>query len=116
MQFLRNTKLIARFMLVWFALSIGVAISSPMVKPQEQELICAGAGVMKMQSLDDDGTSLLTTLDCPLCATSNAPPPLASPSGKALPEPVFVSPYFPAAHLSLSATAPLPARGPPSFS
>jgi hypothetical protein len=33
MQYLRNTSNIIRFVLVWFALSVGVAIASPMVQP-----------------------------------------------------------------------------------
>ncbi|MFZ2739494.1 MAG: hypothetical protein WBI20_11555 [Burkholderiaceae bacterium] len=116
MPFLRQTQLIARFMLAWFVLSVGVAIASPMVKPQVQELICAGAGVMKMQTLDDEGTLSSPTLDCPWCAASNAAPPLASPIGMSQLEPVFVAPYDPAERPSMLVAAPLPARGPPVFS
>jgi len=61
MQTLRNAHLIACFMLVWFALSIGVAIASPLVKPPAMTMIVLNA---------DDGNQQTSrpTLDCPLCA------------------------------------------------
>ncbi len=118
MQTLRNAHLLARFVLVWFALSIGVAIASPLVKPQAMELICSGMGVMKLQIQGDDGSSDLkaNTLDCPLCATSCAPPPFA----RLTPEPVqplaYVLQSIPSAILAALTAAPPPARGPPAFS
>ena len=77
MQTLRNARSIARFVLVWFALSMGVAIASPLVKPQAMELICAGTGVMKFVKQGADGSAepVSLTLDCPLCANLGAPPP-----------------------------------------
>lgn len=77
MQTLRNVHFLARLVLVWFALSIGVAIASPLVKPQAMALICAGTGVMKFIPQGDDGTTeaVSLTLDCPLCANLGAPPP-----------------------------------------
>jgi hypothetical protein len=118
MQTLRNAHLIARFVLVWFALFIGVAIASPLVKPQAMELICSSMGVMKIQVLGDDDSSGLSTqtLDCPLCATSCAPPPMASLP----PEPVqplaYVLQSIPSAIIAALTAAPPPARGPPVFS
>lgn len=44
MSSLRHTKLLARFVLVWFALSIAAAIASPLVRPQALELICSLVG------------------------------------------------------------------------
>ncbi len=80
MTALRNAHHLARFVLVWFALSLGVAIASPLVKPQAMELICSGAGAMKLVIQTDDGGQEVTglTLDCPLCAASSAPPPPAA--------------------------------------
>ena len=118
MQTLRNAHLIARFVLVWFALSIGVAIASPLVKPQAMELICSSMGVMKMQVQGGNGSQDLTpkTLDCPLCATSCAPPPMATLA----PEPVsplaYVLQSIPSAIIAALTAAPPPARGPPAFS
>ena len=77
LQTLRNAQSIVRFVLVWFALSMGVAVASPLVKPQAMELICAGTGVMKFVKQGDDGATATAnpTLDCPLCANLGAPPP-----------------------------------------
>ncbi len=115
MQTLRNAHLIARFMLVWFALSIGVAIASPMVKPQGLQLVCSGSGSMKVIASDEDGNSAASghTLDCPLCASISAPPPMdivafgsVAPQAYALPQPETTPPTGVGA-------APPPARGPP---
>jgi hypothetical protein len=83
MQTLRNAHQIARFVLVWFALSIGVAIASPLVKPQNTLLVCSATGALTVQAEpgNDDGNGaapLPHTLDCPLCAALSAPPPQPS--------------------------------------
>jgi hypothetical protein len=117
MQTLRNAHLIARFMLVWFALSIGVAIASPMVKPQGLQLVCSGSGSMKVVASNDDGKSGSSshTLECPLCASISAPPPMdivgfgsAAPQAYALLQP-DTSPR------ACVWAAPPPARGPPTL-
>ncbi len=118
MQTLRNTRTLARLVLVWFALTVGAAIASPLLKPQSFDLICTGAGVMKVIPKTDDGKAPAAglMLDCPLCATTGTPPPSAS----AVPEPHQPLSYalkaVPAAHIASRTAAPLPARGPPVFS
>ena len=118
LQFLRNAHLIARFVLVWFALSIGVAIASPLVQPQAMELICTSMGMLKIQAPSDDGSPDVAskTLDCPLCASLSAPPPVA----QIPPEPVqplaYVLQGIPAAHIAALTAVPPPARGPPTHS
>jgi hypothetical protein len=115
MQTLRNAHLIARFVLVWFALSIGVAIASPIVKPQALDLICSGAGVMKLLVNTDDGSQPLTshTLDCPLCANLSAPPPVARLQVEPVQPLGHVLQSIPAARIAALTGAPPPARGPP---
>lgn len=117
LQSLRGAHLLARFVLVWFALSIGVAIASPIVKPQAMELVCSGAGVMKLLLKTDDGTKEVSshTLDCPLCATSSAPPPVARLTAEPVQPLAYVMQSIPAAHMASLTAAPLPARGPPAF-
>lgn len=116
MQILRNAHLLARFVLVWFALSMGVAVASPIVSPQASELICAGAGVMKLIVLTDDGANGASgsMMDCPLCVTGGAPPP---PTARAAAEPAqplgHVLQSIPSAQIAALTAAPLPARGPP---
>ena len=119
MQTLRNAHLLARFVLVWFALSIGVAIASPLVNPQAMELICTGTGVMKVLVKADDGSSQevsLKTMDCPLCASTSAPPPVARLSVEPVQPLAYVMRSIPAAHIAWLTGAPPPARGPPAFS
>lgn len=119
LPFVRHAHLLARFVLVWFALSIGVAIASPIVKPQAVELICSGAGVMKVLLKTDDGTQAAVSLalDCPVCVTHSAPPP---PAARLATEPphalAHVLQRIPAAHIVSRTAAPPPARGPPAFS
>ncbi len=118
MQTLRRAHTLARFVLVWFALSIGVAIAAPIVKPQAMELICSGSGAMKLLVKTDDGSQTQTghTLECPLCATLGAPPPAARHAAEPAQPLAHVLQSIPAAHIVALTAAPLPARGPPAFS
>lgn len=77
LQTLRSLRWLARLVLAWFVLSIGVAVASPLVHPQAMELICSGSGAIKVLVKTDDGAKELSshTLDCPLCAHVGAPPP-----------------------------------------
>ncbi len=118
MQTLRNAHLIARLVLVWFALSVGVALASPIVKPQGVELICSASGLMKLLVKTDDGAKVVSlhTLDCSLCASGHAPPPSPmSWNGEPVPALAHVLPGIAAAPAAALTAAPLPARGPPAF-
>jgi len=118
MQTLRTAHLIARFVLVWFALSVGVAIASPLVKPQGMELICTGSGVMKLLIKSDEGREVVSlhTLDCSLCATGYAPPPIVQWGIDPVQPLAHVLQSIPAAHIASLTAVPPPARGPPAFS
>jgi hypothetical protein len=121
LQCLRKARFLARLVLVWFAFSLGVAVASPLVKPNELDVICtgtgtgAGAGAMKLVIKGEAGGKVAGhSLDCPLCAGTAAPPPVIANHLS------FVSPLghavrpIPAAHIAASLFAPLPARGPPA--
>jgi hypothetical protein len=119
MQTLRNAHLIARFVLVWFALSIGVAIASPMVNPQSLQLVCTGSGSMKVIGIDASGKSTPTvshTLECPLCASISAPPPLEIISFSSLAPRATSVPVQAMGSFTPVLATPPPARGPPSLS
>jgi hypothetical protein len=117
MQYLRNTTHIIRFVLVWFALSVGVAIASPMVQPKAMDMVCTSAGNMKLvvQGDDDSSTSFSPTLDCPLCANICAPPPALN-TALSQPSPLSYA-LLPTvvAHIASLTAPPLPSRGPPTF-
>ena len=122
MHFLRQSHLITRFALVWFALFVCVAAASPLINPQSMEMVCSGSGVMKLviQSQGDDGGGVGEasghSLDCSLCGAFGAPPPVAT-SLPALPQPLaYALQSIPAARIAALTGAPLPARGPPTFS
>ena len=114
---LRNTPFLARLALLWFALTLGVAVASPMVNPQEELVICTSAGMVKVV-LNADGsisTSPSSEASCPLCVVGGAPPsfvsvviPLAQPLGRVLQS-------IPAARHAVATADPPPSRGPPSF-
>ena len=123
LQTLRNAQRITRFVLVWFVLSLGTAIASPLVKslvsPQATELICSGAGVMKLLVKNADGSStevVTRMLDCPLCATVGAPPQAARVTAEPAQPLGYVLQTIPAAHIAARTAAPPPGRGPPDFS
>jgi hypothetical protein len=109
---------LGRLALLWFMLSIGVAIASPMVHRQAMELVCSAAGAVKAVVHNEDGSTQemgATHMDCPLCTIAGAPP-----SAPAAIAPVFALPQghtaqpIPAARLAAATAAPLPARGPPA--
>jgi hypothetical protein len=117
MQALRHLPQIGRLVLLWFALSLGVAVASPLVNPQDMELVCSSAGAIKAVVQTEDGAQELgaTHMDCPLCLLNGAPPPALV---AALPHPLplahAVQP-IPAARIAAATAAPLPARGPPAL-
>lgn len=119
LQTLRNSHQLMRLVLVWFVLSLGAAIASPLVNPQSTELICTGSGVMKLLVKNADGSSTevgTTMLDCPLCATTSAPPPAHIAAAEPAQPIGYVLQTIAAAHLAARTAAPPPGRGPPSYS
>ncbi|MES2787702.1 MAG: DUF2946 family protein [Pseudomonadota bacterium] len=117
LQSLRRASFLARLVLAWFALSIGVAVASPLVKPHRMELVCSASGIVKLvTSSDEDSPSASShTFECPLCLVAGAPPHAACAQSFAQEN---ISQPLPAnnfARFSKAAAAPLPARGPPSF-
>lgn len=109
-------KFIARLVLVWFALFIGVAIASPILNPTETQMVCSSSGGMKMVAAgnEDANDTLSSNMDCPLCAPVGVPVQTSSAGFDHL-SPLAFSLHPIAAALIASRTAPpLPSRGPPS--
>ncbi len=115
MQSLRRARHLARLVLAWFALALGVAAAAPLVHPQTIEFVCGAGGQIKVVVHTDDGAVEMgaNNLDCALCLYAAAPPPLPF----VVPRP----PQLPARGLTLAAPTPLPmivslpwrARAPP---
>lgn len=119
MHSLRRFTFLTRLVLAWFVLSLGVAVASPLIAPHDVQVVCTGAGAMKvMVTTDDGGTHELTstTMDCSLCAAVAPPPAMA----QVVAEPAHPLAYallgIPSAHIAARTAAPLPPRGPPHYS
>jgi hypothetical protein len=107
-----------RWALLWFALSLGAAIASPMVHPVSMELVCSASGSVKAIVHTDDGAHELGAghLDCPLCVLGGAPPAAPGVSLPSVAPAVHAATPFARAHIAAITAAPPPARGPPSLS
>jgi hypothetical protein len=120
LQTLRNAHHLTRLVLVWFALFVGAAVASPLVKPEAVQLVCSAMGGVKMVLSDtaaDDvaGAALRAALDCPACLPLMAPP--VADVLAHLP-PVHLSHELqpmPAARLASLLGQPWQARAPPAF-
>ena len=117
MDYLRQTKTLARLVLVWFALSLGVAMASSLVAPKAMELVCTTGGAMKMVSSNDadKAESTAHTMDCALCTAVGIPP---APISSQFTKPSYLAhalhPIV-AAHIAAATAPPLPSRGPPAL-
>ncbi|KAF1048105.1 class I SAM-dependent methyltransferase [Xylophilus sp.] len=119
MQPLRNARLLARLALVWFVLYLGSAAASPLLAAQTFELVCTSVGMVKVVIKSDNGEPVVhkAAMDCPLCAPGGAPPPPAVVLNAVPAQPLAYATWpVPAARIAALTAAPLPARGPPSFS
>jgi hypothetical protein len=116
MQRLRHAAFLTRLVLAWFALAVGVAVAAPLVHPQDMQLVCSAGGTVKLVAQDADGTqaSGLHTLDCPLCATMTAPPPVIEQAHLLASAALLAAGLESADRLAALTSPPLPARGPPS--
>lgn len=112
MPSLRQARFLARLVLAWFALAIGVAVAAPVVQPKAAGLLVCSGGTMKLL-VQGDGDDTALTLDCPLCATPAGPPPVIAATGVQVGLSYAVQPV-PAARLAARTAAPPPARGPPA--
>lgn len=119
MQILRNSISLARLVMAWFVLTLGIAVASPIVNPQSLQMLCSANGSMKMIVVDDNGQQVLANgqhgLDCPLCLSITAPPPQQGTPFLAQPQPLgrALQPVV-SARIAAIAGASLPPRGPPA--
>lgn len=116
MHTLRSSKFIAKLVLVWFALFLGTAIASAIIKPGSMQMVCSPGGGMKMVDTSSDDGEFKTSagMDCPLCASVTAPPPpLSVRFEKSSPLAHALQPIA-AAHIASVTAPPLPSRGPPT--
>ena len=120
LQSLRNAHRLTRFVLVWFALFVGAAVASPLIKPEAVHLVCSAIGGVKLVQVDAAGANVdaavaHTALDCPACLPLIAPP--AADVWASLPTGHLshVLQPLPAARLASLLGQPWQARAPPFF-
>jgi len=115
MQTLCHARQLTRFVLVWFALALGVAMASPLVSPKSIDVVCSSGGIMKLVASDegDEAQPAKASMDCPLCMSVAFPPvPLALQAVKPSALSHALQPIA-AAHIASATAPPLPSRGPP---
>ena len=119
MQTLRNAQLLARLVLVWFVLFVGVSVASPLVNTQASQMVCSATGGMQMVNLDDgfgDASKPSGTMDCPLCTQVSAPPSPLVFNFETISVLAHAMRSIPSAHIARVTGPPLPPRGPPAHS
>ena len=118
MHALRLTRHLARMVLAWFVLALGVAVASPLVMPQSWQMVCSASGVVKLLSLDDNGAASAGghSIECPLCWLTGAPPPAQTRVLALQPVSDAELPSTGVLHVAARSAPPLPARGPPTVS
>ncbi|MDH4482105.1 MAG: DUF2946 domain-containing protein [Rhodoferax sp.] len=113
---LRTTRLLARAVLLWWCLALGLAAAAPLAQAQSSRLVCSASGMVMLVDLDT-GMPLgqgAHGLDCALCLLTGAPPPSAQSDFSVPTRPlVIAASAAPSAHAWRSA-APPPGRGPPA--
>lgn len=114
----RTARFIARWVLVWLVLSLGVAIASPLINPQATQMVCSGTGAMKLMVQNDEGSTEWgsLTLDCPLCTHLGAPPPALTWGAEPAFELAFSLLPLETARMASLLRSPWQARAPPSLS
>ena len=118
MQFLRSSKRVVSFVLVWFALFLGASTATAAIKSDQLQMVCSPGGVMKWVDTDGQEAALEIGpgMDCPLCASVSVPAPAAVEAFEKLSPLAHALQTIAAAHIASSTAPPLPSRGPPSVS
>jgi hypothetical protein len=121
---LRQLRHFGRIVLMLYVLTLGVAITSPMMNPQAMAIVCTSTGVKlidisvgKTQSDSGKGSaSMGHLLDCPMCLATSLPASVFNTTSVEPPHLLsYVLQAIPAARLASITAAPLPARGPPDL-
>lgn len=118
MHKLRSFSILARLVLAWFVLTLGVAVASPIIHPQAMEIVCSTASPIKLVVVGEDDAATGVgdhMLDCSLCLNVTANIPRETQHA------VCQEPLAHALKTAVAATiaalvgAPLPPRGPPAL-
>jgi hypothetical protein len=73
----QTLRRLARLVLAWYVLFVGVSVLAATLQPKTLELVCSSMGIMKVVVQGEGGDAKVSTgMDCPLCthATPALPP------------------------------------------
>lgn len=117
LHILRTTPSLARAVLLWWCLALGLAAAAPLAQAQSSRMVCSAAGMVMLVDADTGAPASQGThnLDCALCLFTGAPPPAAQ-TPLFSPTPIVARVAFagPSA-LAWRSAAPPPGRGPPTL-
>jgi hypothetical protein len=100
-----------RIVLAWFILAIAAAAVAPLLAQPQHDTICGDPAAASEQA---PAALHVHTLECPLCAVGNVPPPALLAFGEARAEPAVTPAAIEGGAVHAFAAAPPPARAPPS--
>lgn len=109
---------LARLVLVWYMLFVGVSVLAATLQPQTMDVVCSSMGIMKVVVSDDGSDAKVrTAMDCPLCAhaTPALPPGAGGVQVHVQDARAYLVQRVPAAVLASRTAPPLPSRGPPDL-
>jgi hypothetical protein len=110
---LRKSTALARCVLLWWCMALGVAVAAPWVQPVQHTLVCSASGSVTVQDTGAPDTPLAQHLDCVLCLAAGAPPVSILPLPVASAAPLLVTRQAAALAPYRLSAAPPPGRGPP---
>ncbi len=107
---------LARLVLVWYGLFVGLSVLAATLQPKTLEVVCSSMGMMKVVVQGEGGDDQVrSSMDCPLCAhaTPTLPPPTVAGLAHVPDARAHIVQRLPEAVLIASTASPLPSRGPP---
>lgn len=117
MDTLRRSRRTASFMLAWFFAFLAIAGAAPLLQDASMRDVCTVEGAVTVAGPGAEGDRhAIHPLECALCAGVSGPPSAVAVLPKADAPLGHVLQPIVSAQLASLVAAPLPARGPPSFS
>ncbi len=114
LQTLRNSRTLVRAAMLWFALSLGVAFASPLMKSVNFVEVCSAAGtLLQVKVADEKNAEKAHTLQCSACLPFAAPATVEMQIDEPMAMPLQVGCNSSSSLLQVQSASPLDARGPP---
>ncbi|TXH91374.1 MAG: DUF2946 domain-containing protein [Rhodoferax sp.] len=117
LQTLRHSRILARMVLVWFVLVMGVAVAAPAFQPVALGSICstASAGDDIGQANGGNPAASHHTLQCVMCLAAGGPPLVSSAASPSLTSSSTLNTAIPLVVVLAERQSPLAARAPPAI-